>query len=85
MDSVTPIETKEIIKKSDIVSFSAEITNLELFKSVTIFVTYLDNDGNVNDTKTIKLEGQDYLNWSNDDQYIINKVAEICGFVLKTT
>jgi len=85
MDTVTQIETKEIIVKSEIVAFSTRILSLDLFNSVTLVVSYLDAQGILKDTKIITLEGQDYLDWSNNDEYIINKVAEICGFILKPT
>lgn len=34
------------------------------------------------DIKMIQIKGEDYTNWSNNDEYIINYVAEKMGFVI---
>ena len=67
----------------DITSFYVQVRTLELFKSVTLLVIMKDSSGQPRDSQIITLEGQDYLAWNNNDQYIIDKVAEIFGFTLK--
>jgi Ni,Fe-hydrogenase III large subunit len=69
----------------EIDAFQVQVRTLELFKSVTLLVIFLDNSNQPRDSKIIKLEGEDYLAWNNDDEYIITKVAQICGFTLKPT
>lgn len=53
------------------------VVNLELFKSVSVdvhFYNELDGSG-VIDVKSLKLEGEDYNAWSNDDNYIVTYVV----------
>lgn len=65
-----------------ITSFTVNIVRLELFQSVTVNAMLFGIDNNFIDVKTITLSGQDYQNWDNNDQYLIDKVAEILGFTL---
>jgi hypothetical protein len=65
-----------------ITGFRVQVRSLDLFNSVTLLVLMLDASGSPRDSQIVKLEGDDYLAWNNDDQYIINKVAEICGFTI---
>lgn len=63
--------------------FSLDISQLLLNTSATFRVTLYDADNAIIDNKFITLEGNDYNNWSNDDQYVINFIATQLGFVLK--
>lgn len=86
MNSITTqIVPKDITTTKTISSFYVNVQSVELFKNVTLNVRTFDNNNNIIDVKYITLEGQDYLNWNNNDQYIIDKVAEILGFTLTTT
>jgi len=47
------------------------ITELILFKSASIAVHFYDeNNGSVFRVENLKLEGDDYANWSSDDKYV---------------
>lgn len=79
MNEPTYLEIKQITKV--IVQNSKKIgifiINLELFKSVDVdvhFYNELDGSG-VIDVKSLKLEGNDYQAWSNDDSYIVTYVV----------
>lgn len=79
MNDPTYLEIKQVTKV--IVQNSKKIgifiINLELFKSVDVdvhFYNELDGIG-VIDVKSLKLEGDDYLAWSNDDSYIVTYVV----------
>jgi hypothetical protein len=68
-----------------IVSFSVSVSSLELFTSVTLSVVTFDAARSVVNSQTMKLSGDDYLAWNNNDQYIINYVANKLGFTLAPT
>lgn len=82
MDNIR-ITPATITKLSTITSFSVEVGRLELFTSVTLIVNYYNEDKHIIDRKHFTLTGQDYLNWTNDDQYIIDYVAAQCNFIIQ--
>lgn len=78
-----PIEPSVVTEVKTITSFKLSTQDLQLFTSVTFRVELLNNVGNLIDLKYVIIDGDDYKNWNNDDTYIINKVAEKLGFILK--
>jgi hypothetical protein len=46
------------------------ITKLILYTSVNIAVHFYNSTGGVIRVENLKLEGEDYANWSSDDSYI---------------
>ena len=81
--SDVPIEPSVITEVKTITNFRLSTQDLQLFTSVTFRVELLSDVGNLIDLKYVVISGDDYKNWNNDDQYIINKVAEKLGFVVK--
>jgi hypothetical protein len=78
------IQPSTITTTKTISSFTVNVMRLELFQSVTVNVMLYGPDGNFIDLRTYTLSGNDYNEWDNDDNYLINKVAENLGFkVLK--
>jgi hypothetical protein len=77
----TPIQIQPLVETitKTATSFTVKICGINLFTSVIIEAELFDKDNNGLGYRTITLSGQDYLNWNNDDQYIINKVAEVLG------
>lgn len=65
-------------------SFSVDGLLMNLFIGVHISVSIYDSEKKKIDTRTVYLTGEDYMNWNNDDQYIITKVAEKLGFIIVT-
>ena len=65
--------------------FRVSISNLELFTSVSLRVELIGELGNLLDIRYVNITGDDYQKWNNDDQYIINTVAQRLGFVLAPT
>jgi hypothetical protein len=49
------------------------INRIELFKNIQLTAILL-NDTRYVDSKQIELSGEEYTNWGNDDNYIINTV-----------
>jgi len=83
MTSYIPIVPIDIVKQ--ITSFRVDGLLMNLFVGVNISVSTFDNNEKLIDTRIVYLTGEDYSNWNNDDQYIINKVAEKLGFIMVTS
>ena len=85
MSQIIPIEPATETTTKLITSFTVNITNLQLFTSVTVNAMLYGENGSFQAVKTITFSGQDYLDWNNDDQYIITKTAEKLGFIIEPT
>lgn len=81
--SDVPVEPSVITEVKTITNFRLSTQDLQLFTSVTFRVELLSDVGNLIDLKYVVISGDDYKNWNNDDNYIINKVAEKLGLILK--
>ena len=66
-----PIEIK---KTFNIASFNYSIIDVTLFQSATIILRFLDEFGIVQKHTEYKIIGQEYDNWKDDDQYIIDLI-----------
>ena len=64
----------QLKKEIKINQFKIKVLELELFKHLKIVVALLDTDGNYVEQKFYTLDGDDYLQWANDDTYVINFV-----------
>ncbi len=62
--------------------FKVHVVGLNLFTSVTLAVTLYDAQGNGVGNRSYTLTGDEYLGWNNDDQYLVNLVAQKLGFTL---
>ena len=74
----TSIQPKDYTETKVATGFRVEIQELVLFKSVHLRVELFNEIGTV-EIKYVLLEGDDYMNWNNDDRYIHQKVAEKLG------
>jgi len=71
-----PLETTcEIISKQTITSFNYRVTDIILFKSATIFITFCDENNFCFKGVQYVVEGEEYANWKDDDQYIIDLIT----------
>jgi hypothetical protein len=66
----------------NITSFTVSIYQVVLFVKARLTVALYDN-GTFISVKDIDIEGEDYLQWPQDDNYIINYVCNKLGFTLK--
>lgn len=81
MPAIVPVDKVTTIT---IYSFTIDSIEVDLFNSARIRV-YLMNQANVSiDCAFVTLAGEDYENWGNDDDYIINYVANSLGFTLQS-
>ena len=62
-----------LVKTSIIDNIKIRVSNIDLFKSVSLNVTLMSGKTFV-DSKNFTLSGADYLDWGNDDTYINNYV-----------
>lgn len=76
------IATATITETKSVKYFQVYVAGVELFKSVTVAVTLFGENGAGVGSRTFKIEGAEYLAWNNDDQYLIDLVAQKLGFTL---
>jgi hypothetical protein len=62
-----------------VTNVTVSVISLDLGKSVTMGVTYLDNNNRAVDRKHVIIEGEDYDVWGLDDQYIVNLALQKLG------
>jgi hypothetical protein len=77
------IEPKVKIIEKTLTTFSIKITEFIFNQSVSLLVSFYDTDGAIIENNFLLLEGSDYNNWSNDDNYIINYICDKYGLTLK--
>lgn len=65
----------EITKTYKIVSFRYEINYVVLFRSAKITINLIDEMGVGHRQIDYILEGEEYTNWKDDDQYIIDLIV----------
>ena len=65
-----------IQKITNITSYSISLYNFILNKSVTIQVNVLDDTNTVINQFSFILEGDEYNNWGNNDNYITNLIEK---------
>jgi hypothetical protein len=83
MSDTIPVEPSVVTEVKTITNFRATIQDLQLFTSVSLRVELLGEEGNLISIQYVILSGDDYAGWNNDDNYIVNKVAEKLGLVRK--
>jgi hypothetical protein len=81
---VTKIEVndKEQVKIYVINNIEIRILNISLNNFVDLSVT-MKQDGNYVDSKYMRIEGEEYQAWGNDDDYLENLVLQKLGLVRK--
>ena len=62
-------------KTFTIISYSVTNVFVQLYKSVTLQITFFD-DQNISYNKIICLKNNDYLGWGSDDSYLTNYITQ---------
>jgi len=83
MSNNYPVEPQSYITTTTIVSFRIEILTLVLKSSVTINAVCFNSDNNIVKTQIFNIMGEEYESWGNDDNYLVNLVAEKLGLTLE--
>jgi hypothetical protein len=79
MSAIVPVDkttTKTVVR------FALDIIELVLNTSATFRVISYDIDGASIETQFVVLAGTAYSNWGNNDEYVIQYVANQLGFIL---
>jgi hypothetical protein len=79
MNTNTPIEPDVITTTRTATSFTIKCMNLDLFNSASFLTTLVDSSGFKISNKVINLTPEQYLEWKNDDSYIVDLVATELG------
>ena len=72
----------DIISKQTI-TFTYRVTDVILFESATVLILFLDKNENCIRTVQYVVEGDEYADWSDDDQYIVDLIVEKIPDLLK--
>lgn len=75
----TPIEPDSVVTTRVATSFTVTCQNLILFTSASFLIYLLDANGGIISTSFLNLTQDQYLEWNNNDQYIINLAAAQLG------
>jgi hypothetical protein len=78
-----PVETKEVTTIQSIESIDILSCQVDLEVSAKFTVKCAGPNGQTISVQQIVMEGQDYSNWGNDDQYAINFILNKLGLVQK--
>ena len=62
-----------------VTNVTVSVVSLDLGKSVTMGVTYLDNNNRAVDRKHVIIQGEEYDIWGLDDNYIVNLALQNLG------
>ena len=82
MSSQNFIQPSEQTVTNVITSFVVNVTDIQLFTSATLIVDLYNAEPRLINKVNLALVGEDYNNWANNDQYIIDYVASKLGFVI---
>lgn len=69
------ITTSRVVKSIEI----DQSMEIKLDESATFNVRLLDADGRLVKIERVTMEGSDYSNWSNDDNYVVNFLLTSLG------
>ena len=72
-----------LVQTSVINNIHINILKIDLFKGMTLTVNLLSNN-KIIDTKIMNITGDEYTNWGNDDNYIINLVLSKLNLTRKS-
>lgn len=76
------INAATITETKTVTHFKVDVVNIELFKCVNLNVTLFGENGVWAGSRSFTLKGDEYMAWNNDDQYLIDVVAQKLGFNL---
>ena len=79
MNTDTPIVPDVITTTQIAVSLNIRCMSLTLFETATFMANLADVNGGLVKTQIITLTTEQYLQWNNNDEYIVNLIAGILG------
>lgn len=84
MDNINILIKDKIIEET-VKILRISITNYELFKGATIISQLYNSEYKYIKGENLRIEGDEFMNWGTDDQYIINWVCNKLGLELEET
>ena len=64
------------LPQQKITGFDCRINEIKLFEYLDITVNLLDSRGQILDNRILRMENDDYKNWSTDDSYVIQWIKK---------
>jgi|688.fasta_scaffold575030_1 hypothetical protein len=64
------------LPQQTVVGFDYRIIEIKLFEYLDLTVYLLDSRGQIIDNRILKMENDDYKNWSTDDNYVISWIKK---------
>jgi hypothetical protein len=77
-----PIQPFIITTTQTVTSFTVNCRTLVLFTSATFTVDSFDVNNSLLSRQVIPITTDQYLEWNNNDSFIIDLMATICGYTL---
>ena len=65
-----------------ITSFSVSCRSLNLFVDATFTVDSFDASGNLISRQVVPITTEQYLEWNNNDSFIVSLMAQILGYTI---
>lgn len=85
MDNKILVDVTDFALEAPVVTkVEMEVIEMVLDSHVSIVVHYLNANGNLLDNKFVKIEGDEYNAWGDDDSYITNLVLTKLGLTQQT-
>lgn len=85
MDNKIQVDVTDFALEAPVVTkVEMEVMEMVLDSHVTMVVRYLNANGNLLDNKFVKIEGDEYNAWGDDDSYITNLVLTKLGLTQQT-
>jgi len=77
-----PILPFEQVTRTIIVSFNVSCRNVNLFENASFTVDSFDISLNLISRQVLTMTTEQYLDWNNNDAYVIQWVADTLGYTL---
>jgi len=85
MSTPTTIQPFTQTTTNVITSFTISCRSLNLFNNASFTVDSFDSQNNLVTRQIVDITNQQYLQWNNNDTYIVNLVAQILGYTIVNT
>ena len=84
MNTTTPIQPFTTTVTQTVTSFSVTCRTLTLFTSATFNVDSFDINKNLITRQVVPITPEQYQEWNNNDDYIIDLMAKTLGYTIVT-
>ena len=84
MSTPTPIDPYTQTTTKVITSFTVSCRSITLFTSASFTVDCFDAENNLINRQVLNMGTDEYLQWQNNDEFVITWVAQQLGFTIET-